>query len=63
MKIDTNAYSHAVKMALKVGFLESSEELKLYAESLYFAVMWGRGIDGKNRVIQENITDLDTCHP
>jgi len=51
--IDKNVYSEALRAALKVDFLENSEELLLYAGALYSAMMWGRGIDEKNKVIQE----------
>ncbi|EYA20503.1 hypothetical protein NXY01_19255 [Bacteroides fragilis] len=40
-------------MALKVEFLTSREELFLYANAVYSAIMWGREVDEKNRVIQK----------
>ena len=46
-------YWQAVKMALKVEFLENSEEIKLYADALYSAMMWGEEIDRKNIIIRE----------
>lgn len=51
--IDKNVYSEALRAALKVDFLENSEELFLYAGVLYSAMMWGREVNEKNRVIQE----------
>lgn len=39
--IDKNVYCDAIRMALKVDFLNSPEELKLYTVSLYKAMMWG----------------------
>nr|CAJ1852720.1 hypothetical protein AUSP0033_00046 [uncultured phage] len=53
MERDTNVYSQAIKAALKVDFLENSEELFLYAGALYSAMMWGKDIDEKNKAIQE----------
>lgn len=49
MKIDYDLYSQAMKETLRVDFFSSSEELKLYAGALYYAVMWGREIDRKNK--------------
>ena len=46
-------YNQAIKMALKVEFLTSREELYLYANAVYSAIMWGREVDEKNRVIQK----------
>lgn len=46
-------YIEAYEMALKVEFLASGEELKLYAGALYSAMEWGRGIDERNKEIQE----------
>jgi hypothetical protein len=40
--LDQNLYTTAMKEALKVEFLESNEEIKLYATSLYNAMVWGR---------------------
>lgn len=40
-RIDKNVYSKALRTALKVDFLENSEELFLYAGALYSAMMWG----------------------
>ena len=39
--LDQNLYTTAMKEALKVEFLESNEEIKLYAASLYNAMIWG----------------------
>lgn len=34
----------AVEMALRVGFLTTSEELVLYSSALYLAMEWGRTV-------------------
>lgn len=47
IKIDRNLYADSLKAALKVDFLKSSKELKLYAASIYNASMWAREIDKK----------------
>lgn len=49
-------YMEAYEMALKVEFLASSEEIHLYADALYFAMMWGKEVDQKNKVIWEKTT-------
>lgn len=46
-------------MALKVEFLANSEELFLYAGALYSAMIWGRGIDEKNELIQRKDTSVN----
>lgn len=51
-----NMYVKAYKMALKVEFLASSEEIHLYADALYFAMMWGKEVDERNKVIKEKNT-------
>ena len=53
MESDTNVYSEALKEALRVDFLENSEELFLYAKAIYSAMMWSREVDEKNRIIRE----------
>lgn len=40
--LDQDLYTYAMKEALKVEFLENNEEIKLYAASLYNAMIWGR---------------------
>lgn len=40
--INKDLYAKAMKDALKVDFLDSKEEIKLYAASLYNAMVWGR---------------------
>lgn len=52
IKIDQNLYADSLKAALKVDFLKSSKELKLYAASIYNASIWARGVDRKNRYIR-----------
>ena len=46
-------YNQANKMALKVEFLTCRQELFIYAYAVYSAIMWGREVDEKNRVIQK----------
>lgn len=42
--LDQNLYTTAMKEALKVEFLENNKEIKLYATSLYNAMIWGRKV-------------------
>lgn len=51
--MNDNFYSKAIKEALKVEFLANSEELFLYAGTLYSAMMWGREVDKKNKKIRK----------
>lgn len=46
-------YNQAIKMALKVEFLTSREELFLYAKAIYSAMIWGREVNEQNQIIQE----------
>lgn len=41
-EIDNNLLTDCFESAMKVGFLETSWEIKLYAYSLYNAKMWGK---------------------
>lgn len=52
IKIDQDLYADSLKAALKVDFLKSSKELKLYAASIYNASVWGRGVERENRYIR-----------
>lgn len=52
-RIDKNVYCKAMRLALKVGFLTDSHELKLYAGALYAAMMWSREVVRKNDETQE----------
>lgn len=52
MKINNYLYSKALDKALRVEFLTNREEFFLYAGALYFAMMWDREIDEKNKTIQ-----------
>ena len=58
MNINTDAYSLAIKMALRTKFLSSSQELKLYANALYSAMIWGREVDEKHKAIRERDTSV-----
>ena len=53
MSRNENVWTDAKCAALRVEFLTSSEELILYAKAIYFAMMWGREVNEKNRVLQE----------
>ena len=46
--INQSLYADSIKEATKVEFLASSEELFLYAVSLYNSMMWCRKIDREN---------------
>lgn len=46
--INQSLYADSIKAATRVRFLASSEELFLYAVSLYNSMMWGRNIDREN---------------
>lgn len=47
--IDQNLYAESMKTALRVDFLVNSEELRLYAASIYNASIWGKEVDRKNK--------------
>lgn len=49
--IDQNLYAESMKMALQVDFLANSEELRLYATSIYNASIWSREVNKRNKVI------------
>lgn len=49
--IDQGLYAESTKAALQVDFLTNSEELRLYATSLYNASIWSREVERKNRAI------------
>ena len=53
MSRNENVWTDAKCAALRVGFLASREELFLYAKAIYSAMIWGREVNEKNRVIQE----------
>ena len=53
-----NMYVEAYKMALKVEFLASCEEIHLYAGALYSAMMWGEEIDERNKIINGKNTSI-----
>ena len=53
MSRDENVWTDAKCAALRVEFLTSREELFLYAKAIYSAMMWGREVNEKNRVLQE----------
>lgn len=41
-EVDNNLLACCFESAMKVGFLETSWEIKLYAYTLYNAKMWGK---------------------
>ena len=49
--IDQNLYAESMKMALRLDFLANSEELRLYATSIYNASIWSREVDKRNKTI------------
>lgn len=49
--IDQDLYAESMKVALQVDFLTNSEELRLYATSIYNASIWSREVERKNRAI------------
>ena len=49
--IDQNLYAESMKMALRVDFLANSEELRLYATSIYNASIWSREVDKRIKTI------------
>ncbi len=42
MEIDKELWIDAKCAALRVDFLTTHEELRLYASSIYLAMMWGK---------------------
>ena len=50
-KLDQNLYAESMKKALRVDFISNSEELRLYASSIYNASIWSRGVDKRNKAI------------
>lgn len=53
MEINNEVLADSMKSALRVEFLTKKEELFLYSKALYSAIMWGRGVDERNRAIRE----------
>lgn len=51
MKRNEEIWTDARCAALRVEFLTSREELFLYADAIYSAIMWSREVNEKNRVI------------
>ncbi|KAA2459162.1 hypothetical protein F3B77_11825 [Bacteroides ovatus] len=41
---DSNLLAECIKEAMKVEFLNTSEEIKLWAYSLYNAKIWGKSV-------------------
>jgi hypothetical protein len=50
-KLNQNLYAEAMKKALKIDFISNSEELRLYATSIYNASIWSREVERKNKAI------------
>lgn len=53
MERNENIWTDAKCAALRVEFLTGREELFLYADAIYSAIIWGREVDEKNRAIQK----------
>ena len=51
--INQSLCAESMKKALQVDFLTNSEELRLYATSIYNASIWSREVDKKNKAILE----------
>lgn len=51
METNTDLWDKAKLTALKVEFLTNYEGLFLYASAIYFATIWGKEVDEKNRAI------------
>ena len=49
--IDQDLYAESMQMALQVDFLINSEELRLYATSIYNASIWSKEVDKRNKAI------------
>jgi hypothetical protein len=52
--IDQDLYAESMQKALQVDFLINSEELRLYATSVYNASIWSREMDKRNKAILKN---------
>ncbi|QIU95597.1 hypothetical protein [Bacteroides faecium] len=52
--IDQHLYAESMQKALQVDFLINSEELRLYATSIYNASIWSREMDKRNKAILKN---------
>lgn len=53
MSKNEDVWTDAKCAALRVEFLTNREELFLYAEAIYSAIIWGIKINEKNRTIQK----------
>lgn len=53
--IDKNLYAESMIKALRVDFLANSEELRLYATSIYNASIWSREVDKKIKPFSKGI--------
>ena len=51
--INQSLYAESMKKALHVDFITYSEELRLYATSIYNASIWSMEVDKKNKAILE----------
>lgn len=57
-ELDQKIFLDSMKQALRVEFISNIEELHLYADAIYSAMIWGRDIDRKNNMIQEKCTSV-----
>lgn len=46
-------YGRAIRVAFRVEFLETNQEVLMYARAIYGAMKWGKKIDEENRVMKE----------
>lgn len=46
-------YGRAIRVAFRVEFLETNQEVLSYARAIYGAMKWGKKIDEANRVMRE----------
>lgn len=55
-RLNNDLLAKSYELAMKVDFLETSQEVRMYAESLCEAMMWGKKIDEQkiNKMICKN---------
>lgn len=46
-------YGRAIRVAFRVEFLETNQEVLMYARAIYAAMKWGKKIDEENRVMKD----------
>lgn len=58
MELNCNVLIGAMKLAPKMEFVETDDELQQLIGALYAAMMWGRKVDRENKLIQERNKSL-----